>query len=51
MYEKLVENKGGFDHLDEMNFWIEIGINLSTQDKYGLTPLHYGNSIISKIFK
>ena len=30
---------------------IRTGVNLNIQDKYGLTPLHYGNLLISKNFQ
>jgi hypothetical protein len=29
-----------------VNLLIRTGVNLNIQDKYGLTPLHYGNSLI-----
>ncbi len=29
-----------------VNLLIRTGVNLNIQDKYGLTPLHYGNSFI-----
>ena len=29
-----------------LNLSIRAGVNLNIKDKYGLTPLHYGNSLI-----
>jgi hypothetical protein len=34
-----------------VKFLIRIGVNLNVQDKYGLTPLHYGNYLIKKFFE
>jgi ankyrin repeat protein len=34
-----------------VNLLIRTGVNLNIQDKYGLTPLHYGNNLVLVNFK
>ena len=34
-----------------VNMLIRTGVNLNIQDKYGLTPLHYGNSSVYLILR
>ena len=39
------------NNINLVSLLIRTGVNLNIKDKYGLTPLHYGNIYFYKIFR